>query len=432
MSHDDWILGSRLMPTLTRLTFAALVIYTAVSMAFGSTFDDLLHAAVGPINVYPFDLLLLAAFLLLAHEVIAKHGEHLPPVNRTLVFLVLGYCAYQVAVILPVAVIFHDLAVVSVVRDLEWRISLILIPFMYLVVLKHLSPRHAIAAVNAAAIVLALYIVYKYVTMGPVFDGTTRLRELGGAATLLFGFLILTSLFLMRPGIFSYAAALLGVIGIALTNHRSGYLALIVVSLPLLFHFRRLSSRGVVVLLVALSCSGLLFVAAPTVRDNVYYSLRTMVNPNADQNARDRVDRSKLGWDYFVANPLGDHVWSQRFYLVYVPDPFEPHNFVIQFLDQQGIVGFAFFAAIIGTTVRIGWRNRAADRTSTVMLAYFAFYLVFCSFNTIIINQWNIVLLALPVGVILSGNAAVERSRRRAIDDGFSTANDTVGGALVA
>jgi O-antigen ligase len=328
-----------------------------------------LHVAAGPINVYPFDLLLLAAFLLLLRETISTRDERLPSANRTVVLLTFAYCAYQVAVILPMAVIFHDLGVVSVVRDLEWRISLILVPFMYLVVLRYLSPRHAIAAVNAAAIVLALYIVYKYVSIGPVFDGTTRLRELGGAATLLFGFLILTALFLMRPGILSYAAAVLGLIGIALTNHRSGYLALIVVSLPLLFHFRRLSSRGVVVLLVVMSCAGLLFVAAPTIRDSVYYSLRTMLNPSADRNARDRVDRSRLGWDYFVANPLGDHVWNQRFYLVYLRDPFEPHNFVIQILNQQGIVGFAFFAAIIGATVRVGWRNRAADRTSAVMLS---------------------------------------------------------------
>ena len=41
-----------------------------------------------------------------------------------------------------------------------------------------------------------------------------------------------------------------------------------------------------------------------------------MFDPTADQTSSDRLDRSRLGWDYFVQNPVGDYAWSHRYYLV--------------------------------------------------------------------------------------------------------------------
>jgi O-antigen ligase len=421
------------MPALARVTLVALVAYTGLSMALETALDESFHANVGPINVYLFDMLLFAAVMLLMHEVVARHGQGIPTSNRVVVFLVLGYCAYQLAIVLPVSVVLHDLAPIGVIRELEVRLGLVLLPFMYLVVLRYVSPQRVVLLVNAAAVVLAMYVAYRYATIGPVYGGGSRLRELGGSAIFLFAFLIISSLFLQRPSIITYAAAMLGTVGIALTNHRSGYLALFAVGIPLFFHFRRATPRTVVVLIVLISSAVLLVSASPAVRESAYYSLRTMVNPTADQNARDRVDRSRLGWDYFVANPLGDHAWNQRFYLVDLPDPFEPHNFVIQILDAQGIVGFAFFAAIIVTVVRIAWRNRSADRMSAVMLAYFVFYLLFCLLNTSIVNQWNILLLAVPVGLILKRNAdLLEDGRKDTMNGDPLPARTGVSGARAA
>jgi O-antigen ligase len=403
----DWSLHIRVVPALAQVTLVALVVFAALSMAMEATFGTLPAFSVGPIQVYLFDLLLLAAVLLLLHEIILGHDERIPTSNRTVVFLVMGYCAYQIAVVFPVSVLFHDLDLIEAFRRFEGRLALILIPFLYLVTLKYTSPRRVVSLVNTAAVILALYVAYRYATVGPVFAGAVRIRELWGGATLLFGFLVLSSLFLLRPGITSYAVAILGLAGMTLVNHRSGYLALFVVGIPLFFHFRRASSRTAVVLIVVASSAVLLLTLSSTVRESTYHSLQTMLNPNADQNTRDRVDRSRLGWDYFVAYPLGDFTWNQRYYLVDLADPFEPHNFVVQLLDEQGIVGFAFFAAIIVTTVRIAWRNRAADRMSAVMLGYFSFYLLFCLFNTNIIDTPNILLLALPVSLILDRNAAL-------------------------
>lgn len=401
------------------MTLLALVAYTVLALALETSLDQKLQLSAGPVHVYLWDLLLMMAVLLLLREFLAPDGLRMPPRNRTVVFLVFGYCAYQMAVVFPASVLFHYLAPVAVVRELDWRIGLLLIPFTYLVALKYVSPQRLMLWLNIAAVLLAFYAVYRYGTGANVTHandvGVFRLRELWGGASLLFGLLILSCLFLLRASLLSYAGAIVGLIGLALTNHRSGYLALLAVGIPLFFHFRRASGRAVVVGLVVISAGAILVASSPTIRASTYYSLDTMLNPSADINTRDRVQRSKLGWDYFVAHPLGDYTWSHQLYLVDLGpnESFEPHNFVIQLLGQQGIVGFAFFAAIIVATARIGWRNRMADRMSAVMLAYFAFYLIFCLFNTEFINQWNILLLAVPVGVLLSRNAALESVTER-------------------
>ena len=388
-------------------------------MAINDSLDLHVYLQAGPISVYLYDVLLFAAAALLVAELFSRRGERIPRSNRSVVFLALGYCAYQLAVILPIAVMLHDLKPIAVFRELEIRLGIILLPFMYLVVLKYVTPRRVILLVDVMALALVLYVAYKYATVGPSYEGGTRLREVGGWAVFAFAFLILTSLFYFRPGIASYAAAMMGAVGIGLTNHRSGYLALIVVGAPLFFHFRRASVRTVVVLIVAASCVALVLVAAPSVRDNLDYSFRTMLNPTADQNARDRVDRPRLAWEYFTQHPLGDHAWNQRFYLMDLPDPFPPHNFVVQLLNEQGIVGLAFWGALFVAVGRVGWRNRSASRLDVVMLACFAFYLVFCLFNTNLVSEWNILLLAVPVGVILRRNAELValRAEQRAEAD---------------
>ena len=399
------------MALLVRITLVLLVAYTALSMAV-QTSGGLLAFNAGPINVNAFDLLLLIAVVLLVREATLKNGQRIPAANRTVLAIVLGYCAYQFAVVLPVAVAFHGLEPIAVIRQLETRFALLLIPFVYLVGLKYMSARRLVACVNAAAACMAIFAMYKYATVGiegaQGDAGAFRMRELWGGATLMLGFLILTSLFLRRPNAFAYFLALLGLLGIGLTNHRSGYVALILTVPPLLIGSTRFARRAGVLVLVFLSASLLLLTVSPTARDSVFYSLRTMVNPTADTSARDRVDRSRLGWAYFLANPLGDYQWSQRYYLVYVGrDNFEPHNFVIQLLGQQGIVGFACFAGLIAATARIAWRNRRRDRLSAVMLAYLAFYLIFCLFNTNLLNVDNVFLLVVPVALILAQNTVL-------------------------
>jgi O-antigen ligase len=404
---------------LTRITYVLLVAFTMASIVAWQG-NGLLQFSAGPINVNLFDLLFLLAMVLLVREMTLEGGQGIPRGNRLSLAFVALYCGYQIAVVLPVAVAFHGLAPISVARSLEDRLALLLVPFVYLVVARYMEVRRIIAWVNLAALLLVGYALYRYATVGIVGEtetGSFRVREVWGGATLLFGFLILTSLFLRRPTLWSYVMAVIGLLGMALTNHRSAYVALIVVVPPLLISSRRAAQRIVVITVVLVCAAGVVFLFAPTVRDSVAYSFSTMINPSADQNAQDRVDRSKLGLQYFAAHPLGDYTWNQQYYLVNVGSAtFEPHNFIVQLLGQQGIVATAFFLLMLAATAVVGWVNQRRDRTSAVMLAYLAYYLVFCLFNTSLINVNNVLLLIVPLALILVRNAALARGGEPEVD----------------
>ena len=63
------------------------------------------------------------------------------------------------------------------------------------------------------------------------------------------------------------------------------------------------------------------------------------------------------------------------------------------------------------------WRNRSADRLSAVMLAAFAFYLVFSLFNTTLLTSRNILMLAVPAGIIMRRDAELRvRSEEAMLD----------------
>ena len=235
------------MTMFIRIVLLLLVVFTGVSTAVNAQ-GAVLGFSVGPVDIYAFDLLLLAAVVLLLREATLMQGQPIPSANRTVIALVLAYCAYQIAVVLPIAVVFHGLDPIAVARQLSNRIALMMIPFVYLVGPKYVSPQRIVSWVNAAAVCLALYALYKYATVGitgcriPV--RRSACASSGAAPAMLFGFLILTSLFLRRPSPFAYALALLGLLGMALTNHRSGYVALLLTVPPLLVNARLLGRRA--------------------------------------------------------------------------------------------------------------------------------------------------------------------------------------------
>ena len=99
---------------------------------------------------------------------------------------------------------------------------------------------------NVTAVAVALHATYTYSTSGANF-AVGKFRVADGHAAFLFAFLILTSLFLQRRTVVNYAAAMLGLLGMVFINHRSAYLALFAVSVPLVLHFRRASARLFVV-----------------------------------------------------------------------------------------------------------------------------------------------------------------------------------------
>lgn len=391
----------------------SLAVYTVLAMAGHPTFLETQVASAGFISVYPFDIVLgLALLALLAGNAFTVTTDPVGA-NRVVVSLCIAYLAYQVFVVLPYAVLLHDLGPIDVIRDLEVRLGLILVLAIYGIVLRYLRPAVLVTLLDLAAVALAIWVIRTYVTTGGRGQedlGRFSVREIWGGATLLFGWLFFTSIFYWPMRWWRFLLAVLAIGGIVLANHRSGFVALLAGLVVQMAATGRLTRRVIMTAAVIVVVGGGVYYAAPTVRESAAYSLRTMFNSTSDANAQDRVVRSQLGFDYFVAHPLGDYVWTHRYYLVNVDRDFAPHNFVVQLLDTQGAISSLLMFAIMGVAAAIGWRNRA-DPLSTVMLAYLTFYLVFCLFNTTIDQFENFVLFPTAVALLLYQNRVLQEEQ---------------------
>jgi O-antigen ligase len=146
-----------------------------------------------------------------------------------------------------------------------------------------------------------------------------------------------------------------------------------------------------------------------------------MFNARSDATAWDRVERSRLAWEYIQVHPFGDHVWNRTFYLIDLGDQgFEPHNFIVQALDKQGWISALLLFSLLGVILWIGWRTRRYSKLALVMTCYLVFYLVFCLFNTNFDAVENVTLFALAGALILHAHRA---ARVQTLSAGASSAS---------
>jgi len=395
-----------------RLAFVVVTmlgLFTVLSIALEPAFRFTTLVSLGFIDVYPFDLAFVAVVLCLLATGALHFRRELVPANRYVIWICAAYIVYQLLVVLPVAVFAHDMRLIDVLKDQEPRLAVLYIPFFYSVALRCLKPATIVAVFDVAALVLVLWVFTRYAATGGqgYWDGSLyRLRAVWGGASLAFAWLLFSSLFYwpLRPWRLAFGALALG--GIVLANHRSGILALAVAltaqGVVLRGVFKRVLAMAAVVIVISVG----VYMASPFVRSSVAYSLRTLVDPSADINASDRVERSVLGLAYFAHHPFGDYIWNQRYYLVSLGDrDFAPHNMVIQLLATQGAIATLLLMALIVGALVIAWRNRAS-RLSAVMFAYLTYYAVFCLFNTNIDSPENFSLFCAAVGLILHDNRA--------------------------
>lgn len=396
------------MKYIAQALVVCLIVFTALAMAVNPWFKGVVVISVGPVPLYIFDALLLLCTAAFFYAVSLRLPTDPAPGNRLVLRATGAYILYQIVVVVPVAVLLYDIGPGHAYAGITARLGLLLIPFFYYVGLRHMQPDRVVALVNAAAIGLLLYAVYRYAFIGAEGtweNGVYRLRVLWGGSTLLFGWLAITGLFLERSALRAYMFGVAGVIGIVLVNHRSGYIALMLALAVLLLLSRSITRRVVTIAAIVIIGAVSLGAVSPTIRESAAYSLTTMFNARSDANAWDRVERTALAWDYVKSYPLGDYVWTRRYYLVDLgKDGFEPHNFVIGALDKQGAVAAGLLFLVIAAALWVGYTTRTRSRLGRVMTAYLVFYLVFCLFNTNFDAVESVTLFALAVALVLFAN----------------------------
>jgi hypothetical protein len=393
---------------LAIIVAVGMAVFTAVSIAFADTWSYKVVANAGSVSISTFDLLFFGAVgIFIVVNALGFTPERLPA-NRIVLALCWTYVGYQVLVVLPAAVLLHDLRPIDVVRMQEVRLSVVLIPIVYTVVLRYLRADVVIAIFDAAAIALLAYVLIQHFTGGDrgyYESGVFRLRVVWGGGILLFGWLLLSSLFYWPTRMWRIGLAGLGLLGIGLANERSGLLACATSFVAAMLVMRGVARRALIALaLVGVVAVAFYVTASPAVRASVAYSVRTVVNASSDQTAQDRVIRSALGLQYLQNHLLGDYVWTQRFYDVNLGAAnFVPHNFIVQLLVTQGVIAAGLYFAIIGASLLLAWRNRK-DHLTGFTLAYLVFYLTFCLLNANIDLRENVSLFYISVALVLFAN----------------------------
>lgn len=394
------------MKSLAIIGAVVMAVFTAVSIAFAPEWAYRTVLYLGPFDISTFDFMFfLAVGLLVADNAMGMRPERVPA-NRLVLGLCWAYLGYQLFIVMPAAVLLYGLRVIDVFRLQEVRLSLILVPVTYGLILRYLKPAVLVSIVDAAAAVLAVWVLYRYIAspdQGYVVEGVFRLRAAWTGAVLLFGWLFLTSMFYRPMRVWSLALATLAVAGLGVANYRSGILAFVAGLAAVLVTMRGVSRRVLIALAIVVVLGLGVSLGASSTRESIGYSLATVLDASSDHTAQDRVTRSKLGLEYFEQHPLGDYVWSRTYYLVNAGWNFVPHNFVVQLLVTQGAIASGLFFAIIGVTLWIAWKNRG-DRLSALMASYLVFYLTFCLFNPNIDNRENVALFCISVALVLDAN----------------------------
>ena len=378
------------MPGETRMTsgavtrrlllWTAFVIFCTLGMGYLPFAYEKLPI-VGHVTYYL--VLLLVCGLLGATTLISVASRPEPSKGRTMCRILIAYLVFELLVVTPVALWLGTATLTAILDTMAVRFTWLLFPVMLALCADDRARRVAGGVAVAAAVCIAVWGLYLAATGAGgyyVEDGATRWRILYGGATLLFAWPFVVAASRAAPR--RYTAALLGVslVGLALTNHRSGVIAFAIAGVACIAmsgQIRRLVTWIVPVTLIA-TVAGLLWGQQAS---SVFgYTLSHLFDVTSGTGA-DRVMRWRLTWDFFASRPFNDYVWSWRYYLVYVKDAYQPHNFALEIAVTEGVAGLIFYGSMLASALRGAWNWGRKDAEARALIGYLIAYLVFVFAN---------------------------------------------------
>ncbi len=332
--------------------------------------------------------------------------------SRTLSRIVIAYLLFDLLVVVPLAVGIGTMTLNTIVGEVAVRFSWLLFPIGLAVFADDRTRKVAGAVAVVAALCLAGWAVVSAVTGGGgyyVESGVTRWRALalGGGGLLLFAWPFALVASRAVPKRYNVLLLVASTTGLVLTNSRSGLIAFAVAGLVCVAmsgQVRRIVPWVLPVVLIGI-VAALLW--GQQASGAFGYTLAHLFDVGSG-NGLERLTRWRLAWDFFVAHPFNDLVWTWRYYLVYVPDPYPPHNFVLQVAVTEGIAGLLFYGAVLWRALAGAWNWARKDAEARALLGYLIVYVVFSLQNA----DWYLP-VALPLLVIAVAALATRLDRLR-------------------
>jgi O-antigen ligase len=376
------------------------VAFCAVGMA-NPSFATALLPVVGRASYY--QVLLLGALVLGVGALLWTAGSSESSVTRTMSRIVMAYCITELLLVLPIAYWIGRSEVLDIVAGMQVRATWLLFPVMVVVCSDERARRWAGVAPVIAAAAVVLWGAYVAATgSGYYFDeGELRYRILFGGAAMLVAwpFVLALSGAVSRRYTISFLA--LAALGLAFTNHRSGFLAFAcagVLCLVMAGQLRRVLPAMVPVILVAAVA---VLVWGSQLERIFGYTLGHLVDRNS-ANGADRLLRWGLAWEYFLSRPFNDWVWSWRYYLVDMKGDRQPHNFFFEILITEGVVGLVFYGSLFWTAFRNAWAWAWRDAEARALIGWLVAYVLFMLMNANHYLPTNLPLLVAAVAALVT------------------------------
>lgn len=302
---------------------------------------------------------------------------------RTMCRILIAYLAFELLVVLPVAVWLGTAKPTAIMSEMAVRFTWLLFPMVLVMCADDRTRRRAGMLVVIAAVGLAAWGLYSAATGGAGYyleSGELRYRVLYGGALVLFAWPFVVALSQDIAHRSTIPLLAISLVGLVLTNMRSGYVAFAIAGLACLVmskQIRRIVPWIVPAALIAI-VAWLLW--GRQVGDALGYTMSHLLDFSSG-NGADRVMRDVLAWDFFVKYPFNDYAWSWRYFLVYVHDGYGPHNFLLNVAVTEGVAGLAFYGSVLTVVLRGVWKWGKRDVVARALGAYLIFYLVFALGN---------------------------------------------------
>jgi len=390
------------------LLWAAFVIFCGVAMAY-TPLSDMKLPIIGKLTYY--QVLLAFAALMGAGGLLRVAGGPERSVSRTMCRLLIAYMLFELLFVAPVALFAGSASVTAVLETMAVRFTWVLFPVLLALASDDKARTIASGTVIVVAACLMLWGLYLAATGGGGYylDGAeVRFRILYGSATLLFAWPFVLAMAGVVSRRLTVLLIVISLVGLVLTNHRTGMIAFALAGVACVLLSGR--ARQLVAWLVPLGLAAAIGVALVGQRGaSIFGYTFAHLFDFSSGNGADRLMRWRLAAEFFTARPINDYVWSWRYYLVNLAQPYQPHNFALEIAVTEGLAGIVFYLAVLTAPLRAAWAWVRRDAIARALFAYIFIYIAFSVGNA----NWYLPLnFALLVGGVAGLTARVDQLRR--------------------
>lgn len=325
-----------------------------------------------------------------------------------LINIIYIYILYQVFIIFPTSLINNqlNLSTINILRKIIERMFLILIPFFYWYIIPNFkNPEKLMKFIAYTSLIIFFFHIMNYFTSNYTLTETGNRRYGWGAGgVLLYGFSFITSLNIYNKKRTNYIIIFISILGIILLSQRSAFFAIGFIFIMALVFRKEFNPR------IFLSLLGVfLIILGISEFTNIWEDFLSRLT-SADVHSGNLYGRLMgwaYGWDIFLQHPLNGIIFNSALYSNELSIDYTFvnifHNFIMQILVTEGIVGFVFHIIIIIFLFKIAIKN--INDTITYQMFFFLLYYFFIAFfNVVYSNPMCYFFLIIPASIILYRN----------------------------